>query len=637
VNIRVHWRLKFFLLNSVDCFMSGIGGLIDFNNGPINARALAKLSDELIPRGPDSGRYLIQDSVGFCFRAFPTDRESRLEIQPFVSPHGRILAWDGRLDNRDDLLSHFPHGLNGNTTDVALVMASYLEWGEDFLRRIIGDFALSLWTPATKTLLLARDPFGVRPLYYYAYNSGLIWSSTLEALIRSSGVEFEVDDEFVAGYLAIHPELFRTPYRKVFSVEPGFVVSVHEGHARTRRFWRPDTEKEIRYLRDEEYADHFRQLFREAVQCRLRADGPVWAELSGGLDSSSIVCMADRLMAEESHQAKRLKTISYLDDGETSYDRRFIETVEEKRGEAGYHFLRKGHWVQLASPVDEFIERPCASLCVYGAQAQVGRAMNAEGARILFSGFGGDQLLWSAPEPAAQIGDLIYQLKPLRLHKQLQEWSRVLHRTYWDLLWQEGLVPFLPVTIRARLQNQFPIPAWVNRDFAKKNDFLARLLRPADPFGCRLPSRQAQASSLMFAISALMWGHREPHSYVKTFPFLHRPLVEFVMAVPLEQKLQPTETRPLLRRALKDILPEAVLRRKSKGSVSETLCRGLAREWTAIKAMLDDARVVGRGYIDYKELMSALDKARHGIELELDAFSKVVALEIWLRSIEHHC
>jgi asparagine synthetase B (glutamine-hydrolysing) len=163
--------------------------------------------------------------------------------------------------------------------------------------------------------------------------------------------------------------------------------------------------------------------------------------------------------------------------------------------------------------------------------------------------------------------------------------------------------------------------------------------RQKERFSCAIaPARRSlRLSSLMFAISALMWGHREPHSYVKTFPFLHRPLVEFVMAVPLEQKLQPTETRPLLRRALKDILPEAVLRRKSKGSVSETLCRGLAREWTAIKAMLDDARVVGRGYIDYKELMSALDKARHGIELELDAFSKVVALEIWLRSIEHHC
>jgi asparagine synthase (glutamine-hydrolysing) len=617
--------------------MSGIGGLIDFNDRPINPRILATLSDELIPRGPDSGRHLIQGSVGFCFRAFPTDRESRLEIQPLVSPHGHVLVWDGRLDNRDDLLRHFPHGLCGDATDVALVMASYLEWGEDFLRRIIGDFALSLWAPAAETLLLARDPFGVRPLYYHADNSGLIWSSTLEALIRSSGVELEVDDEFVAGFLAIYPEQFRTPYRKIFSVEPGFVVSVHKGRARARRFWLPDTKKEIRYRRDVEYSDHFRQLFREAVQCRLRVDGPIWAELSGGLDSSSIVCMADRLMAEESHQAKRLKTISYLDDGETSYDRRFIETVEEKRGETGYHFLRKGHWVQLASPKDEFIERPSVSLCVYGAQAQVGRAMNAEGARILFSGFGGDQLLWSAPAPAAQIGDLICQLKPLKLHRQVHEWSRVLQRTYWDLLWQEGLVPFLPSSVRARLQNQVLIPAWVNRDFAKKNDFFSRLLLPADPFGYRLPSQQAQASSIMYAISALSWGHRDPHSYVKTFPFLHRPLVEFVLAIPLEQKLQPTESRPLARRALKDILPETVLRRKGKGSVSETLCRGLAREWTAIKSMLNDARVVSRGYVNYKEMMSALDKARHGMELELDAFFNVVALEIWLRSIEHHC
>src|SRR5262249_15864798 len=147
---------------------------------------LTKLSDELIPRGPDSGRHLIQGAVGFCFRAFPTNRESRIEIQPLVSPQGHVLVWDGRLDNRDDLLRHFPNGFCGDTTGVALGMGSYLEWGEDFLRRIIGDFALSLWAPAAETLLLARDPFGARPLYYHADNSGLIWSSTLEALIRSS-------------------------------------------------------------------------------------------------------------------------------------------------------------------------------------------------------------------------------------------------------------------------------------------------------------------------------------------------------------------------------------------------------------------------------------------------------------------
>src|SRR5687767_9824 len=154
--------------------MSGIGGLIDFNNRPINTRILSWLSDELILRGPDSGRHLIRDSIGFCFRAFPTDLESRSEIQPFVSSQGHVLAWDGRLDNRGDLLRHFPLGLRGDTTDVALVMSSYLEWGEPFLERIIGDFALSLWAPAEETLLLARDPFGVRPLYYHGDNNGLI-------------------------------------------------------------------------------------------------------------------------------------------------------------------------------------------------------------------------------------------------------------------------------------------------------------------------------------------------------------------------------------------------------------------------------------------------------------------------------
>lgn len=616
--------------------MSGIGGIINFNGSPLNTSSLTSLSEELIPRGPDWGRQEIRDNIGFCYRAFSTDHESKNEVQPLVLPNGNIFALDGRLDNRQELLSHFPNGLNGDTSDVALVAASFLKWGGELLPHLIGDFAIAIWIVEANTLLLARDPFGVRPLYYFYDSNRVVWSSTLEALIKSSNIDLEIDDEFVAGFLAIYPELSRTPYKKVRAVEPGFITEFKNGRVLQRRYWYPPINSEIRYQKDEEYADHFYQLFKEAVTCRLRANAPVWAELSGGLDSSSIVCMADKIIEDNSLQHTQLKTISYIDDGEMSYDKRYIDEVEKHRGTQGYHYIRKGHWVHLANYEDEFIERPSVGLCTYGAQADVGKVMNKGGARVLLSGSGGDHLMFSAPSVAASLGDLIFKWNIADTHKQIQQWSKILSRTYWDILWQDGITQFLPISLRAKFQTQLTTPKWINNEFAAKTNITERLLLPDDPFGFRVPSQKNHASSIMYAIQGIAWGHREPHSYIKTFPFLHRPLVEFMLNVPLVHKFHLDETRILLRKALKNILPDKILHRQTKGSVSETICRGVAREWPAIKSLLEGGRVFSRGYIDHSTLITALDKARHGMELELSAFSKVIALEIWLRSIEYH-
>jgi asparagine synthase (glutamine-hydrolysing) len=99
------------------------------------------------------------------------------------------LAWDGRLDNRDNLIACLSEGLNKNTSDVSIVLAAYLKWGNDFLNRIVGDFVLSLWDPFSQRLLLARDPFGTRTLYYFNNSVRFIWSSTLEALFRASAID----------------------------------------------------------------------------------------------------------------------------------------------------------------------------------------------------------------------------------------------------------------------------------------------------------------------------------------------------------------------------------------------------------------------------------------------------------------
>jgi asparagine synthase (glutamine-hydrolysing) len=316
--------------------MSGIAGIYNFETKPVDPWQLTVLSQTLAERGPDGGTELITGRVAMAYRAFHTTAESRREHQPLVSVWGHTLCWDGRLDNRGELLALFANDCD--RTDAGLVLAAYQKWGTDFLSRIIGDFALSLWDPSVQTLMLARDPFGVRPLYYHRNNDALFWSSTLTSLLALPEIDAEVNDEYVAGCFALYPELSSTPYRGIDAVEPGQVITVKERQVQNCRFWRPAEADEINYANDREYEEQFRHLFREAVACRLRSDRPIWSELSGGLDSSSIIFMADKIQAEESGSSQPITTLSFVHDPSvTFFDRRFMEVVEKARGRHGVY------------------------------------------------------------------------------------------------------------------------------------------------------------------------------------------------------------------------------------------------------------------------------------------------------------
>src|ERR1051326_2955284 len=143
--------------------MSGIAGVYNFEERQVDPAQLLVLGSGLTERGPDGGNEFIDGPVAMVYRAFHTNAESRRERQPLLSRSGHLLCWDGRLDNRDELLPLLENELRGERTDVSVVLAAYQRWSTNFLSRLIGDFALSLWDPFKKTLMLARDPFGVRP------------------------------------------------------------------------------------------------------------------------------------------------------------------------------------------------------------------------------------------------------------------------------------------------------------------------------------------------------------------------------------------------------------------------------------------------------------------------------------------
>lgn len=617
--------------------MSAIGGIINFDAGPIDDEILMRVAHGLDGHGPDGGAEVCLDSAGLIYRAFHTNIESRFERQPFIQD-GCVLAWDGRLDNREELIPLLRDELRDDRSDVAIVMAAYKRWDSNSLSRLIGDFALSLWDSHSRKLLLARDPVGARLLFYHAGVDRLIWSSRLESLLNLPGTKLEVNDDYVAGYLTSHPTPALTPYKNIHAVPPANILSVQQGKITLQRFWSLDPSREIRYRSDREYEEHFLGLFVEGVRARLRVDGPVWADLSGGLDSSSIVCVGDRILEREMVQAHRVETISAVfDQSSLSDERKFIRLVEEKRGQTGHHFPESEYplFAEKKSETFRAIPNPLEMWAEY--HKGVRRAMRAAGVRVRLCGIGGDELLTASSDPSPELCDLLVQGKLRDLHQRLQVWSLALKKPYIELLWNHTLIPSLPRRWRSfhKRSERAKRLALFDSGFVKRCNLHDRLLGRTDPFGFRLPSARGQSIAFSSVVDVISSGYLLAWEPIEiTYPFTHRPLVEFLQAIPATQWIRPGETRSLMRRALRDYLPPEIAKRKGKGSPAEATLRAVTREWPRLRMLFKDARVCAAGYVNAKALESLIQHVSFERNPENLVAIRISHLELWLRDLE---
>src|SRR5262249_26217189 len=156
-------------------------------------------------------------------------KESHRETQPHVTASGAILTWDGRLDNREELIRKAGGVVTAASTDVAIVAAAYDQWGNDCLASLIGDWALSIWSSRTRSLILAKDPIGTRPLYYSVDSQQVTWSTILDPLILFAGRTFSLCEEYVAGWFSLFPAAHLTPYVGIEAVPPSSSVLIRPG------------------------------------------------------------------------------------------------------------------------------------------------------------------------------------------------------------------------------------------------------------------------------------------------------------------------------------------------------------------------------------------------------------------------
>lgn len=609
--------------------MSVQGGVFHFDGAPAGSVWLLDASANLREYGPDGEYTYVEGSLGLLYRPFDTTAESRCERQPLVLTDGTLLMWDGRLDNRDELITTLRLSLKSRASDALIVAAAFERCGTKCFHRLIGDWALSICRPNQHTIILARDYIGVKQLFYYLRGDTLLWSSHLAALVRC-GDTFKVCDEYIAGYVAFKPDADLTPYDGIRSVPPGTFVVIRHSHVAHLGFWSFDPGRRTRYKTNAEYQEHYLSLLRQSVGRRLRASAPVLSSLSGGLDSSSMVCIADDLLATGKTEA-RVDTVSYYDRSEPDEDDSYYLTlVERKRGRSGFH-------IELNRPEDclpfEYAAfRPVPGFAV---RTEVTGAMSdiiRRGAyRVLLNGTGGDEMNAQALSISVAIADALMRFRLLPAGKDLLAWSHLTRRPLLHLLC-EALLEFLPLSIRARFSSRGKLQPWIKGRFAAKYYLRARQLEDLPGIWFWRPGPRDAAQTIMTLSNDLTFS--PPSTVDERYPYLDRDLVEFLTSIPFEQLLRPGKRRFLMRQALRCIVPPEILERKSKVSAMRCYSLALQKHWDKVKAALDQPITSDLHYFHSDKLKLDLMAVRNGhCPFHLVRLLKALSLELWLRDV----
>jgi asparagine synthase (glutamine-hydrolysing) len=613
--------------------MSIIFGVHNHDGRPVDRRELDRLAHSTALYALDDTFLQVEKDVGMGFQPYRTHQRSNLELQPTISLRGDILVFDGRLDNYRELINQLDMS-NPETSDSLVVLGAFQRWGDNCFTRFIGDWALALWSHLDRSLYLARDHAGTRTLYFEQTKNRVLWSTYLETFFADSKPR-ELNREYAACYLTGRPLLDLTPYRNVQAVPPAHCLRISSDGVTRHRHWQWLIQNRIRYGSASAYDDHFVELFARSVARRTGLGVPILAELSGGMDSSSIVCMSDTLRSSHTccSAGRLIDTMSLYDDFEPAWDEKpYFSIVERHRGKAGIH-IDVSRCVKSYEPLAlsrGFPLLPGLDSGTLTFQEEMDGQLGYEH-RVLLSGIGGDELLGGVPSGMPELADLLVAGKLA---------SFLGRAIAWCLVDRSPLFAMLSGTAKFALRlYQLPSSTEIFPDWIP-----AQVAQIAADAGFPNPQRMQRIGMSPSTIdNGLTWWMilaSQPHLFPSysirreyRYPYLDRELVEFLFQVPRNVLLNPGRRRAMMRSALKNIVPPEVLERKRKAYVIRRHLSSLAGQHEKIQGLLSKPRLADYGLIAPARIRSALRTVASGRQVQLwPSIVRSISFELWLRS-----
>jgi asparagine synthase (glutamine-hydrolysing) len=626
--------------------MCGIAGQFAPQGTEADLELVRRMTRLQTHRGPDDEGIFHEPGIALGHRRLSIIDLSAAGHQPMCSRDGRFtVTYNGEIYNYLELRAELAgHGHNFVTSsDTEVLLAAYAEWGEACVERFLGMWAFGLWDRRERTLFLARDPFGIKPLFYCEQGARLCFASEVQALLLAGPEMREPNWPFLARQLTERrfARQTETSFRRISALQAGTTLTLGPLGRRSRRYWNPDlTELRERFRAQQDSGAAFRELFTDAVRLHFRSDVPVGVCLSGGLDSSAIVAVATRILGST------LRTFSIDYPDWPGSEGRFIHAMNTQ-----FQCIPT-----IGTPAGEtdFVTTTEAMIAAHGEPDQgIGvysqwKVMElASGhVKVLLDGQGGDELLGGYPFLVrAHLADLVRRVRWATAWSEFRAYRDVAPDGF-GLGVLEEILPGLARRLdqargdRATRRLLEVIEPGIRSGAWDPSAVRDGILAPppllegpvAAPDG--LTARQYRTIRADLLPSLLYFEDRNSMAFSleSRVPFLDRRLVEYCLGLPAERRISRGSTKVVLREAMAGLLPDEVRLRRDKKGFPTPFARWLRGPLSdAVAEVLLDQRVLQRGLLSPVVMERRIKAHREGRGEHSAEIYNWLQLELWFR------
>lgn len=595
--------------------MCGIAGIVSKNPTEVSLDRLQKMTDSIIHRGPDGFGHWIAEGgrVGLGHRRLSILDLRESAGQPMHYLERYTIVFNGEIYNyvelKEQLLSQ-GYGFR-TTSDTEVLMALYHRDGVNCLQHLDGMFAFAIYDNESKTLFCARDRFGEKP-FHYAIKNGewLVFGSEIKE-IWAAGVPKLVDDQMLYNYLAFNylappNDLTKTFYANIFKLEPAtyMLVDTQSMSIEKKKYWEINLAVKSEWS-FEQSKKHFADLFYTSISRRLRSDVPVGSSLSGGLDSSAVVCAIDALNADKAIQQKTFSARFPGYEKDESYFQQLV--IDKTHAQAFFTYPDADSMLNQLDEVFFHQEEPFGSASMI-AQYEVFKLAKEHNVTVLLDGQGADEILAGYH---SYYQNFFHEIrKDSALYER--EWKHYAELQSGNTI-NQVYRPDLRHKVRSALPGVYSLIkksknlVSLNKGDFTKDFYSSQRLKafdftsPASTLNDVLKMSTTQGPLQQL----LKYADRNSmaHSREVRLPFLSHELVEFLFSLPATYKIQDGWTKFLMRKSLEDLMPKEIMWRKDKIGYEPPQKKWL--EQPRVQELIMESRrtLVGKGILN-KEVLN---------------------------------
>jgi len=619
--------------------MSGFVALFDRDETGLAREDLRAMLSSIDHRGPDGSGAWYGDGVGLGHQQLRSTPESGFDDQPYRDD-GLTVVGDVRLDNRGELFETLDiNDERRRVPDSHLLLAAYRRWGKHCPERLIGSFAFVIWDADAEVVFCARDRFGVKPFYVYPGDDVFAVASEMKALLTLPFVSPAVDEVKIGDFLeGTFHDKERTYYQSLRRLSPAHAMLVRRDDVDEWQYWDLDPTRTVTLESDAAYERRFRELFEQAVDCRLRSSGTVGTALSGGLDSSSITVTARELLPEQ----KPLPTFSNVyDDIPSADEREFIESVTSRDGYSPHYvFLDDVGLFEDRERMFEHYDLPPHDTMHHSIWERLKHADDAN-VDVLLEGALGDS---ATGYGLGLFAELLRTGRWRHLYRESRAKADLLGVSPRRVLFHHAVKPLVPDPVR---QVHSKLKGWgeiyepdnptLDPEFVERIGLQDRLRDAgSDESVFRETARRRQRRSLLYGTITASLETTDltfaAFGVEPRYPFTDKRLVEFSLAMPPSQQLSDGWTRSIVRRSLSDLLPEKISTRQGKTDMSEAVGNSLLLERDGLQRAVENPTEL-EPYLDTAEFRAAFERFPDETDThDVRALFRALSLTHWLET-----